>query len=222
MTEELEPHIARIIRDKTLKRVGSDLKKLDETLESIPFPKITSVKKAVKLYADFLYKTVKSKNLAIIKFTPPSSNAKNNIALIGTWHLIDSTLYAIGITINGFPIPRATPLYEIRVRDHAIQRVSQRLGTIDDVLVRNELSVAAGSILMSVMQLGSGEYYARTPHGVALVRKFEDNATVLTTWISNEMLKRDQIKKEWEPFDKSITDRMVSSTGEKLYKLQEQ
>jgi hypothetical protein len=222
MPDYIEPHVARLIRKKTLKRVGNDTKRYEDILLSSPPKQLTSTRKSVKILADHFFKRGKSVNLAIFKFIPTVKSPKKRAASIGVWSIEKETLYAIAIVILGFPTPKTQVLFAVRIRDHAIERVSERLNTLDDIIIRDELATAACSIILSMGRWDSGEFYAKTLHGVALVRKFEDGTTVLTTWISNEMLKDNQIKNDWEPYSSSKKAIIESASGETIYCLQEQ
>ncbi len=85
------------------------------------------------------------------------------------------------------------PLVEIR--RHTIERISERLGTISDKEIRNELAPAIAGIHLAKLLGRNG--WVRTPNGIAPIL-FENCHYVMSTWINNELLTASQRKWEWE------------------------
>jgi hypothetical protein len=221
---DINPVQARVVRDATLKSITGAQEELEAWANSADHKKPTPTK-AVPYYTDLIYREMRNLNIAICKVIIRLRRHKKNMGLIVEWEESDGQLYGVANKITGHPTPDITFLFEVSVRRHALERVSERLGTLDTLKVRNELSAAVSSILLeiaTISQLNDGEYYARTPHGLAMLI-IEDEEPVITTWIPNELTRPEQIGGQWIHYvgERGVVS-IETATGHPVYKLREQ
>lgn len=121
----------------------------------------------------------------------------------------------------------------IAVTEHAIERMAERLDTLDRVQIIHELTAAAMPscfLVMNFLELPEqGDYYAvKTPRGIGIlaINHFEniDIAGFLVTWISDEEATSGKFRKiEWVIFPRrQKTDGAVVTVdipaGARLYR----
>lgn len=202
MTDVL-PHVARRVRDKTLSTTNEAKQKIDRIMGEYDLPHRSKSKFVNHATSDF-YRLYKKRGLAISKilYLPRKKNEK--WGLVGHWDEVGGVLY--GFYYMFIPINQENQGVllgpKIRVSRHAIERVSERLGTINPQEIKNELSPAVSSLAIycgSNWDARRREYYAKTQHGIAIAVSEGDDQTI-TTWVSDELTRSDQRSILWKPY----------------------
>jgi hypothetical protein len=89
------------------------------------------------------------------------------------------------VTIIGHPIPKVHGLpFDLELGNHAVERLIERMGVLDQAAIRNEFAPLALSCLIA-NDAPDGEYQARTANGFAPVHK-RGPEFIVATWIPME------------------------------------
>jgi hypothetical protein len=199
--ETIEPHVARIVRNAAIAKTSRASDALITYFDSTSAPKPPSRSKKVPFYARKLYKAFKAHNVAIFHYIDVRDRVKQSFALVGEWIAGDGKLHAF---VGEISLSGEEPLKDfllIYVSRHALERVSERLHTLDTAIIRDEFASAVAAIAFEWLDSRSGSYYARTPHGIAIVAITRERLEVcITTWISEGMAKPGQLNLSWMPY----------------------
>jgi hypothetical protein len=196
---DIPPHVARLIRDKTLKAVS---KSNSEALESLkagfqPPSKVPTTTKVVRVLTAHCYKLMCENGLGICKvMILPRGKPKKEVGFFSGWYsgkgrLIAScsAMFRRGNEVDSHGV------LDIEITRHALERVSERLGTIAPDELRNELIPVVTSVLFHAISasFSNGEYSAKSPHGIAMIVKGSDGI-IVTTWINDDMAAQSQLE----------------------------
>lgn len=210
--QELPPHVARLVRDKTL----STTEKAEERVEAALIAakgNPPSISRSTHFLTNLFYAAAQRHGTAIFKTLLTSRrSSKKNQGIFSEWAVDGGHLVALTYFVRQFEVSlnqRAV------VSRHALERVSQRLATLSPKDVRDELAAAVAACY-NTHGIQNGEYLAATPHGYAVVVK-ENSGFRIPTWISEEMSRPEQSGGVWQRFT-GISDRagrvqLVTATG---------
>ena len=200
--ESVPPHVARLIRDRTLSSTAELVAEIDAKLLQPP-EQLPTMSKSTHYLTNLFYKTAKSKGAAIFKMLLTSrKSAKKNQGIFAEWAVDDGRLVAYAYLVRCFDVQ---PNFTVVVSRHAIERVSQRLGVIKPQDIRDELATAIAGCYLSYHCREVGEYLASTPHGYAIM-VLDEKGWRMPTWISKEQAWASQSELRWQDF-KGISSR---------------
>jgi hypothetical protein len=201
--KEVLPHVARVVRKAAIKKTGRSLTKAIDSNEKAGETDFPSRTKIVPFVLNDLYKSAEKSNFAIFRSLYLKNRAKQSVGYGGEWSVSEdedklyASVYEVSLAHDGYCDKHAL----IYVSKHALERVSERLGLIDSYKVRNEFVAAIAAISLEWPQLKSGSYYARTRNGLAIVKVVREKDDIcVTTWISDEMARPDQLDGDWEVY----------------------
>lgn len=195
---EVPPHVARLIRDKTLRAVSrSNTEAMDSIDESYKMPsKVPSISRAVRFLTKICYQQLCSHDLGIcMMFILPRGKPKRAVGFFSGWSASKGRLMAgcTSIFLDGQDVQNELVL-NLSITRHALERVSQRLESIVSEKLRAEMIPVVTSVIfqMTTGNFFDGHYMARTKHGIAMLVK-GDEGIIVTTWISDNMATASQL-----------------------------
>ena len=199
---------ARRVRDTTIKHAISSerdfMSLFDGEMRS--FDSI-SISRRVSAMTKYVYKIAKKRDAAIGRVLVKSSKGgKHDIGIVSWWGTYQGRLSAKFVRLK---LDDCSEMPDVDVSRHAIERISERLDTIDTKLIRDELDSAIISIATTRINGRGG--WAKTPNGVV---RYEYDLSlknhVIVTYISDEMTSGE--KGDWHWIPKSP----VSNSEEKI------
>lgn len=216
--QDIPPHVARLVRDKTLSTTQMAMERVEATLAGAGSSS-PSLSKSTHFLTNLFYAAAKNHGTAIFKTLLTSrKSAKKNQGIFSEWTVDNGQLVALTYFVRQFEVRLHQRTVVSR---HALERVSQRLGTLNPKAVRDELAAAVAACY-NTFGLEDGQYLAATPHGYTVVVK-EDVCFRIPTWISVEMSRPEQSGGVWQRIE-GVSDRagkvhLVSATGAPIFAL---
>jgi hypothetical protein len=196
----IDPVTSRVVRDTTIKHTLRGEQDFLSLFDKTPkdFDRF-SLSKRTAAITRYIYKIAKQHGVAVGRILVKSSNGgKHDTGILSWWGTYSSRLSA---HFYEFKLNHFKGLPDVDISRHAIERVSERLGTIDTQVVRNELAPAVISIGMTP-HAGRGGW-AKTQHGMV---RYEFDLTlmnnVIVTFISDEQATGERRSWEWTEIQK--------------------
>jgi hypothetical protein len=197
--DEIAPHIARRVREVTVRNTGKQVEKA--LAYSKNRLKAGKPNELVEKFITATFGALNDRHMALMRGIMKHPRYKSKtVGLIGTWNSHrnlggEEFLYAEYRVTSKKGDPNLH--MEIRVSDHVIERVAERLGTINPVEIRTELATAVNSLFLLSTQesvpVAGQELKIITRHGVAIAVW---NLPRVTTYTQAPVT-----VKTWVPFD---------------------
>jgi hypothetical protein len=214
----ITPTQSRLVRNGIIKKTASAMAVVSDQHLSKNF-KVPTPKKAVRFCTNRIYKMFDHQGLAISKILHDGLRIKENFGVVAHWNADKNGLIGRLIMVEGHPMPHAWGLPKIVVTRHVIERVSQRVNSINSCEIRDELGPAIASAIFSLGE--KGNFYARTPRGIAMVI-LEESRFVIPTWIADIQARPEQIDGIWEKIPSGRGKSFETAYSSDIYQLRPQ
>jgi hypothetical protein len=205
--EALPPHVARLVRDKTLQSSA----KLFDTAMSYAHQRINATvkqgvppQKSVPKVAKVTHETLEAHGVGLGYMVTRHPRYKKRVfALVGSWSgFVSDTQIDLLAHYRVLARGSHSGFFTARVSRHALERVSERRGTISPSDVRMELAPAVNGLLLAASQdvppKAGDELAVLTENGVAIAywgdaRVFRTaphalTVPTITTWMSWDVI----------------------------------
>ena len=182
---------SRVVRDATLKRTNRQFNAVfDRLIQGEPSAPTPS--KAAKLLYGAMWDGFRREGIAAFRVSKHIRNKPKRFnGYLGEWAVLAESqrLACDMLRIYFDKEPEIEFLTVMSISRHSIERVSERLGTLDPQAIRDELCAVpaaffAEQYLVGLEPLEHGKYISKTPHGIAVIA-YEEDEMVVTTWISD-------------------------------------
>ncbi|MEP5568096.1 MAG: hypothetical protein ABJN62_09710 [Halioglobus sp.] len=186
---------SRVVRDATLRSTVKGGKALYDNAKPLKLPK--SRKKRPLAFVRELYKRNRKMGMAVgMAVFKSRSGYKRDGAVTVEWRSLEGRLFAQPVVVTTKTGPKAQT--SIEVTRHAVERVAERLETLDQQLIRDELAAACFSLFMSGLCGRSG--WARCPGGYARIEHTVAGEPTVVTYISDQLAGKRLKELEFRPF----------------------
>jgi hypothetical protein len=196
----IDPVTSRVVRDTTIKYTLRGEQNFLSLFDNKPkdFDGV-SLSKRTAAITRYVYKIAKQHRVAVGRILVKSPNGgKHDAGILSWWGTYSGRLSAHFYEIK---LHHFKELPDVDVSRHAIERVSERLGTIDTQVVRNELAPAVISIGVTP-HAGRGGW-AKTQHGMV---RYEYDLTlknnVIVTFLAEEQATGERSSWAWTDIQK--------------------
>lgn len=205
--DALPPHVARLVRDKTLqssaKLFESAMTYADQRIQAM-FDQGIPPQKLVPRVAKVTHDTLANHNVALGYMVSRHPRYKKRVfALVGGWNgFVSPTQIDLIAQYRVLARQGSSGYFTARVSRHALERVSERRGTISPQDVRVELAPAVNGLLLASTQESTPkagqELAVLTENGVAVARWGDARVfraashalpvPTITTWMSWDVI----------------------------------
>jgi len=186
---------SRIVRDATLKDIHSRQEKAFEhcrgSVEGVTPSNIA------KFLHQAMYRAANAAGVAAFAIERRVRGKRKKFSgYYGEWGVYEGRLFcAAAWTYFDGNEPQIEDFVLMDISRHALERVSERLNTLDRDEIRKEMAPVPASFCAELIvgEPAPGEYMARTANGIAIIQHHGDDIPIVTTWIDEDICNRSQL-----------------------------